>query len=68
MKVKIEFDVGEAVRLSQNPVYDTISQIFDGLESDISEPGAFEGDVSVYAWDHQIGKRVPNKVGSWGIE
>lgn len=66
MKVKIEFDLGEAMRLSGDSVSDTAYTVLNNLTAYIAEPGAFAGDVNVYTWRDQ--KRVAVKVGEWGIE
>ena len=62
MKVKIEFDVGEAVRISGESIYPTINDLLIDMASGLSQPGEYHGDI--YAGSGL--KR--SKVGQWEIE
>jgi hypothetical protein len=61
VKVKIQFDLGEALRHTTDSVYETTDRLFENLSMDLSEPGAVSGDVRLWA------RGTEQTVGFWEI-
>lgn len=62
MKLKIELDLGDAVRMTGNPVYTTVSDVFNNLASEIANADLDGGQIMLgYGTDRR-------KVGTWVLE
>lgn len=66
MKVKIEFDLGEVARCSQESVYTAVDHLFDSLSLEIAQPLATGGDIMVRAFG--LPNQTEVNVGQWSIE